>query len=325
MNPVGLQLLGLLAGVLLVGAIQGAGTVAQSPVRAPDCLPETPNMKPETVADDARKPTIRFARVALPSPPADPAPPRPLPRPLGKATARPEVGPLVVAARSKAPVVTRTTELPPRVSEDKRRIDVAGRSKPVKQRSRFEALDPVRVGPEQQRAGRPLLRLLEHGQGPAVEIAWPEHSVARNRLHDLLRRCHGLRTALLRDQEILLSTGPGDQDQVVFDGDRHSGFLRTIDGALPSAEAGLVDALKARHGAADVVPIRLLSRRFDARLLGGLRHIVGPDYRRAKAVTARYAVAGGLVLISGIEVDGVSYDGRIEIGPGETCRAERAG
>jgi hypothetical protein len=167
------------------------------------------------------------------------------------------------------------------------------------------------------------LRLLEHGQGPTVEIAWPDHPVARNRLYELLRRCHGLRSALLRGEEMLLSTGSGDA--AGFDRDRHSGFVRAVSGALPATEARIVRALSARHGAADAPVVRLLSRQFDARLLGGLHHLVGPGYRRAKSVTARYAVAGRVVLISGIVVDGIAHAGRIEIGPGGSCFGARTG
>ena len=177
---------------------------------------------------------------------------------------------------------------------------------------------PLNAGKDQEVAGRPLLRLLEHGRGPSVEIAWPGHSVARAKLYDLLRRCHGLRTVLLRDQEILMSTRAGAPE--TFDADRHSGFIRAIQGPSPRREAARIEKLRGHHDARGGVPVRLLSRQFDARLLGGLNDLVGTGYRGAKTVTARYAVAGDRIMVHGLVVDGSKIEGRIEIDRPARCQ-----
>lgn len=47
------------------------------------------------------------------------------------------------------------------------------------------------------RKGRTLLRILEHGDGPEIQITWPKSSRERDRLFDLLVRCYGVRVALM--------------------------------------------------------------------------------------------------------------------------------
>jgi hypothetical protein len=123
---------------------------------------------------------------------------------------------------------------------------------------------------------------------------------------------------LLRGEEILMP-GKGSEPEK-FNGDRHSGFLRAILGSSPPIETGLIKRLRARHGASGTTPARLLSRQFDGRLLGGLRHLVGMKYRNAKVVNARYAVAGDRVMVHGLVVDGRGVAGRIEIDTPGQCR-----
>ena len=55
----------------------------------------------------------------------------------------------------------------------------------------------VKVNAEAVRTGRALLRIFEHGEGPGIEIAWPGTIAQRECLHDILRRCFGMKLALI--------------------------------------------------------------------------------------------------------------------------------
>jgi hypothetical protein len=284
------------AGLLFAVGEAGIGTAVSA--CQPDISPEARDHAPP-------RPSLRLSSISLPPPPAAPvvaAAPRPPPRPA----ARPRARPASPDQRSAQPG-----------------IDAPN---PSKTAMRTPALNPVPVplnaGKDQEDDGRPLLKLLEHGQGPLVEISWPGHSVASAKLHDLLRRCHGLKTVLMRGQEILMPAPAGAPE--VFNMDRHSGFLRAILGPPPQREARLIKQLRARYGAKGTMPARLLSRQFDARLLGGLRRLAGPGYRDAKAVSARYAVAGARIMVHGILVDGKEIEGRIEIDPPGSCLGDGA-
>lgn len=300
MRPAGTQILGFLSGAVMMGAAlfaAGEGGIARAGSVCQGKLPAvTRDQAP------ARIP-LRVSKITLPAPPPSPAP-------------------LVVTAPRSSPPA-RAKPSPDRATKNQGAV----RPKPgaVKPRASKKPMAtpntlrlPLKAGRDQEVAGGPLLRLLEHGEGPSVEIAWPGHAVARAKLYDLLRRCHGLKTVLLRDQEILMPTGVGGPE--TFNGDLHSGFLRAVLGSPPRREARLIKKLRARHGTGGAVPARLLSRQFDARLLGGLSRLVGAGYRGAKTVNARYAIAGNRVMVHGLVVDGRVIEGRIEIDPPGRCR-----
>ena len=300
MRSAGAQFLALISGAVATGALLFAVGDVGIGATASACRPDGPG--------DARdhgllSPPIRLTRITLPAPP-------------------PAATPIARAASRRSPPPAETPKARPAKPDAVLARTGTSAAKPPATPRRAPAANlasiSLNAGKQQEDVGRPLLRLLEHGQGPLVEISWPSHAVARAKLYDLLRRCHGLKTVLLRDQEILMPAAAGAPE--VFNGDRHSGFLRAILGPSTQREARLVQQLRTRHGAADTTPARLLSRQFDARLLGGLRRLAGPGYRGAKTVRARYAVAGKRVMVHGLLVDGRLIDGRIEIDPPGSCR-----
>ena len=72
-------------------------------------------------------------------------------------------------------------------------------------------------GAQNTRTGGALLRLLEHGQGPTIEIAWPQRVDARRALYRQLSQCYGVKAALLTGGAKLYANaghgGPGLVDQ----------------------------------------------------------------------------------------------------------------
>ena len=181
----------------------------------------------------------------------------------------------------------------------------------------------VVVNAEAIRTGRALLRIFEHGKGPQIDIAWPGLAARRELLHDVLRRCFGMRLALMdRAGGLYLDDGPVGRTWPI-DLDRFSGFVRRPNGRITSAErrvAGRVARYHRRLPATD--PVRLFPRATDAALLGGLSHLLGDDYRSSKAITASYRFRGSRVTVDEIRVDGRRIVGKIDLtrGASTTCR-----
>jgi hypothetical protein len=168
--------------------------------------------------------------------------------------------------------------------------------------------------------GRTMLRLLEHGEGPHIEIAWPESATARRDLYDRLTRCLGMRTALIdTSQRLYVDDGPAGQAWRL-DTDRYSGFMRQPDGALVAGEQAVIDRIRARHGGHLREPVRLFPRRTDAVLLGGLRQAIGGE--SGQSVRARYRLEGDRVIVDTITADGRAVSGRIDLtnASGRACR-----
>lgn len=165
--------------------------------------------------------------------------------------------------------------------------------------------------------GRTLLRLLEHGEGPAIEIAWPSRAAARASLFGYLRGCLGMRVALMdggydggSGKGFYLASGPaGSASELNLD--RFSGFMRTPSGRMPDAETRLVASIRDRHGIRNARPVRLFPRSVDAALLGGLNMAVGQSYGAARVIHARYRRDASGLYVTDISVDGSKVPGKI--------------
>lgn len=310
MNARRAPLLGLTIGATVAAvALLTVAASGMNKAKGP-CAP-APKTSASVKQASATLPTM--ASVALPAPPPIKSPLGPVPSAKPSGRSAPQA---VAPTKSATPIKPAKVETTvPAVSPTSAAADAQASPEPAIQS--FGPSQPLIAAREREIEGRPLLRMLEHGKGPIVEIAWPEHRVARAKLYELLRRCHGLETVLLRGQEVLMNSTGGTPG--AFDGDRHSGFLRAVIGASPRRETEILRALKDRHGGAGTTPARLLSRAFDARLLGGLAGLAGPGYREAGKVTARYAIAGRRVMVSAITVDGRDVVGRFEIDPAKRC------
>jgi hypothetical protein len=165
-----------------------------------------------------------------------------------------------------------------------------------------------------KRSGRVLLRQLEHGKGPGIEIAWPAEWQQRQLLHTLLTKCHGMQAARMRRDGRLYVAGGVPGGSWSIDMDRMSGFVRQVVGTITPAERQAVEQIAAHHGGP--VPgavVRLFPRAVDAGLLGGLQALGGMNYETGRSVTAAYSVDDARVLIGGIQVDGRPIVGEFEL------------
>lgn len=239
-------LLGLVIGSVVTSVgllIAAAGSSLES--RSP-CAPNPETATP-TRQEQARP--LRMASVSLPPPPllvqpAATASPATRPRPVAPVK-KPDQSmsaerDTVAVAPARSPV-PRVSKVPVSKTPVSKAPVFPGSMNHSSTSSR-----PLVADQEREIEGPPLLRMLEHGKGPVVEIAWPEHRVARAKLYELLRRCHGLETVLLRGQEILMNSANGGPE--TFDTDRHSGFLRAVMGESPRRETEILAALKSQHG-----------------------------------------------------------------------------
>ena len=163
-------------------------------------------------------------------------------------------------------------------------------------------------------SGRVLLRLLEHGGGPTVEIAWPAQSQARERLYDRFLRCYGMTVAVMDDgSRLFVADGPRGRPWAI-NLDRYSGFVRQAKGSVTNSENALVRTIKDRHpGLRRGRPVHVFPRATDAVLLGGLRRLIGEAYGGARVVRATYRLGGRGLFVEDVRVEGAAVAGRIDL------------
>jgi hypothetical protein len=163
-------------------------------------------------------------------------------------------------------------------------------------------------------SGRVLLRLLEHGSGPTIEIAWPTRSRAREKLYDHFLRCHGMTVAVMDDgNRLFVAVGPPGQPWAV-NLDRYSGFVRQPKGSVTRSEDARVRAIKNLHpGLRRGRPVHVFPRATDAVLLGGLRQLVGKAYVDTRTIQAIYRLGGQRLFIEDVRVEGEAVAGRIDL------------
>lgn len=239
-----------------------------------------------------------------------------------RVASKPAVNPMPPKVKQERTAVERLEPLRPgkgkqqsKPVEASRKAPVAAKAKTI--RAVAAANDPMTM------AGRPLLRLLEHGQGPDIEIAWPNERRRREALYRLLGNCHGMRAAVMDEGGNLYLAEGQRRRRWELDLDRFSGFVRQPDGFTARQEDRRADAIRRHHGLGRLARlVRLFPRRVDAALLGGLREILGERYKTAAAIRATYRQIGLRLFIEDIEADGVGVDGRIALAsvPAPGCR-----
>ncbi len=174
---------------------------------------------------------------------------------------------------------------------------------------------PLDIKPDAKAAteGRTLLRLLEHGSGPVIEIAWPAAANIRERLYRHFRKCFGLRVAILagEDRLFVASGAPGTPWRLNLDA--FSGFMRQHGGGTRDERRELRHIRRLHAAAAGGAAVRIFPRHVDAVLLGGLGQIVGAGYEARKTIRATYGLRGGRVIVDGVSVDGRRMPGRIDL------------
>ncbi len=172
---------------------------------------------------------------------------------------------------------------------------------------------PVRADAKSRKAGRTLLRLLEHGKGPSVEIAWPDSVAAREVLYRRLTRCYGMQGAVMDGADRLFAASGPKGAPWKMNLDRYSGFLRAPAGLPIEEESRKFTRIGARHRLSDWRPVRIFPRSVDAVLLGGLQQIVAGAYEGARTITAAYRVVGRRLMLDSVRVNGGALPGSVDL------------
>lgn len=169
-------------------------------------------------------------------------------------------------------------------------------------------------------SGGTWLRILEHGEGPNIEITWPTGTQGA-RLFDKLIRCYGL-TLAINDLQGRLFADRGERG-VKWDInlDLYSGFMRQTGSWHTSKEQLAINAIYARHGHIQGLPVRLFHRRVDARLLAGLLVVTGDSFTGTSAIQANYALEGERLIVQNLIIDGKPTPGKIDLSTTAHCVA----
>ena len=173
----------------------------------------------------------------------------------------------------------------------------------------------------ESKTGRVLLKLLEHGTGPEIEIAWPEDGHSQTQLHDIFTQCFGMVTAVMDSQNRLYRKQDNRGQTWDINTDRYSGFVRQPVGRI-SAKTRTTAANIRRHHyiSRNSQMVRIFPRQIDALLLGGLHRLIGPNYKSHRNIQARYQLQNGLVKIENLNVDGAPIDGAITLHIKPACQ-----
>jgi hypothetical protein len=163
--------------------------------------------------------------------------------------------------------------------------------------------------------GRVLLRQLEAGDGPAIEIAWPASQHERDALYRVFARCYGMTTAILGDDGRVYRVKDPPGAPWRLNPDRYSGFLRQASGRVAPAERRELETIRARHGIGGGIPVRLFPRAVDAALLGGLQRLTGVRFESNAVIRARYRLSGGVVHVANVQSAGEKAPGEFDLRP----------
>ena len=287
------------------------GVLAFILVTPPDETVQKPQ-KPTEIALPKQQPApMQMASVTLPPPPA-----------LERTTIKPitvtaTVAPQKVIVRS--PLKTETVPAPK--ATPIKAMAAPQILKPIvrPQPQKPEARQPAKQSPapksatEAKQQGRPLLKLLEFGKGPSIEIAWPDNASERARLYTLFSQCYGMRVALMSETGNLYDQQSPRGQASPFNTDKFSGFVRQSQGQSAAAEASEINAIKNHHGLRFGNAVRLFPRETDALLLGGLYHLIGTAYTNNPTIRATYQVSGWRVHVSEIHTGNGPISGTVDL------------
>ncbi len=326
---------------LLLAGLLASRMIGIAPLPTPKEPATSPDSSPKAEVTEPKTESVSPAIIYLPPPPQPKVKPAtPQSGQAKQVAAQPKLAPLQETKPLTAPPVTlepltpepasaspqvALTPLKPESRKPLPRTEKA-RPPPITKTADTAITTPApkrepvsRPGVHAAAKGRVLLRVLEHGKGPAIEIAWPSRRGSRRDLTRLLQRCYGMELALM-DGQGRLYADQGRRGQIWRPNlDLYSGFVRHTSGVLPESERRAEAAIRARHGRRGDL-VHIFPRRVDALLLGGIRNLAGAKYSQASSIRARYEVRNRRVLVSRIDIDGQTTPGAIDLGAAAHCR-----
>ena len=137
--------------------------------------------------------------------------------------------------------------------------------------------------------GRVLLKKLEHGKGPQIEVSWPDKLSQKQKLYFTLTKCFGMKTAGLNSSNQLFQKKDAPNKPLKLNVDTSSGFIREVNGRVSNAEVDETVRIKQKHSNQIFKSfVRIFPRQVDASLLQGLHSVLGDDFSKAKQIKASY-------------------------------------
>jgi hypothetical protein len=271
---------------------------------------------------------LAMANISLPPPPAPAPPPRTVSPMKAVTKATPvtakAVQPLAPQLQRPVPMIKSIEPIKPapkpKQTPPQQSAKPTSAPTPVSVHAPAPSSPPKPTPQKAAAEGRPLLRLLEHGKGPSVEISWPRSVSLRHQLYRLFQNCYGMRIAVMAADGRLFDdvSRPGQAWAVNLD--RYSGFVRQSSGGASLDEHDTARRIRNHHGLGITTTVRLFPRRTDALLLGGLKSLIGAHYANATRIRAYYQVSGWRVRVAGITVNARPITGQVDLSSGATQR-----
>ena len=212
------------------------------------------------------------------------------------------------AATQEKPELPPIKTVKPKLENSKSNVLRASNQSIIKETRRKNSTHPDLISLDKNAPlanGRVLLRQLENGKGPEIQIAWPEQTRFKEKIYDILNKCYGMQTARMNSKdELFHSTGPSGVRWAI-NMDKMSGFIREVSGLIPQAEQIHVRLINRKHTNENFKStIRIFPRVVDAHLLANLRSLAGEDYSTSKNISAAYGLKNNSILIKHVRVDG---------------------
>lgn len=172
------------------------------------------------------------------------------------------------------------------------------------------------------REAEAMLESIEEGKGLNIELSWPSDIFDSRRLYERLVACHGMKSAILVNGDMILSEQRASGTKMRIDLSQHSGYVRYSQApSLIDAEKRETNAIAVRHGhqAIDAV-IRIYPRQQDIELLGRLADVAQGPLDEAGLVTGRYELRGRDLVVTDLVFDGQAASRDIIIPAHGRCR-----
>ncbi len=162
--------------------------------------------------------------------------------------------------------------------------------------------------------GRVLLKKLEYGKGPQIEVGWPKELAQKQELYSVFTKCFGLKTAGLNSSKQLFVNSSGGNRALTLNMDTTSGFIREIHGDISRSEHGEIIQIEQKHPYQTFESfVRIFPRHVDASLLQGLHLVLGDVFPKAKQIKASYRLTGYDVEVFEISADTQMFPGSFHL------------
>ena len=181
-----------------------------------------------------------------------------------------------------------------------------------KKRTTREIKPPIKVNRLEK--GRVLLKKLEYGKGPQVEVSWPKELAQKQVLYSVFTKCFGMKTAGLNSSNQLFVKSSGGNRALTLNMDTTSGFIREIHGDISRGERDEIIQIEQKHPYQTFESfVRIFPRHVDASLLQGLHLVLGDVFSKAKQINASYRLNGYDVEVSEISADTQIFPGSFHL------------